>query len=277
MKNRSVLIKILIFGSVLLILLLLVVIFSLVKMFLPTREVKKENKRIISKSYQLDEIDNISFDFKKANSYFELNDSEELLIVQNSKEEKFHLNSNTKRNNLYFEEDSYIINPQKKKYTIYIPKKYMGKVTIINGFGDIDENGVTNDLYINNNAGKVNIENSRNIKIKDVSGNVSFENIEGNIIAESSTGNISVKNITGITNIESITGDISISNFNIIGDSYFENVSGDIILDMADGSICKINASNENGKTKIDEDACEDKIKMNIINVKNVTGIIKIY
>ena len=81
----------------------------------------------------------------------------------------------------------------------------------------------------------------------------------------------------GITHVESITGDIIVTNFDIIGESKFENISGDIIIDMADNTLCRINASNERGKTTIDENVCADKIALNIINVKNITGIIKIY
>ena len=194
----------------------------------------------------------------------------------NSKEEKFHLNYKEKENSIYFEEDSFIINPQKKKYTIYLPKTYIGKITIINGFGEVNGEDIINDLYINNNAGSLTLKNAGNIKLKDVSGEVSLENIEGILEMESSTGNIKINNMTGSIAVESITGDIEIMNFSPLGDSTFENVSGDIILKIKEESICKIVSTNESGKTKISDTVCADKIKLNEINIKNVTGMIKI-
>jgi hypothetical protein len=275
MKNKSIIMKILVIGSILLTLLLLVVVFSLIKMLMP----KKENiveKKIITKNYTLEEVENIIFDFKKANSNFIITDEEELVIIQNSKEEKFHLNYKEKGSNIYLEEDSFIINPQKKKYTVYIPKNYIGKITIINGFGEVQGEDIVNDLYINNNAGSLTLKNSGNIKLKDVSGEISLENIEGILEIESSTGNIKINNMIGNINVESITGDIEIMNFSPLGDSKFENVSGDIILKIVENSVCKIVSTNESGKTKISDTICADKIKVNEINVTNVTGMIKI-
>ena len=80
----------------------------------------------------------------------------------------------------------------------------------------------------------------------------------------------------GNINVESITGDIEIMNFSPLGDSKFENVSGDIILKIVENSVCKIVSTNESGKTKISDTICADKIKVNEINVTNVTGMIKI-
>ena len=276
MKNKSILMKILVVGSIILVLLLFVVIFSLIKLFIPTKT-KSVEKRIISNTYDLSNIESISFNFKNANSKFELIDGNEMIITQNSKEEKFHLNVKDKVDKFFFEEDSYIINPQKKNYIVQIPSNYLGTINIINGFGKISYVGIPNDLFINNNAGSIDLEELKNLQIKDVSGNISIDGIEGSFKAESSTGNITIKNLSGISNIESITGDIKITNFNILGESYIENVSGDIIMDINDDSLCTIEYSNERGKTKISDNICDEKIGIYLLNIKNITGEIKIY
>lgn len=273
MKEKSIVTKILIAGIFVVFLLLFLIVFSLIKMLVP----KKENtieKTIITNNYSLANIENISFDFKKSNSTFEISDSEELVIVQNTEEEKFYLNYRQKGNTVYIEEDGYIIKPQKKKYIIYIPRTYLNMITINNGFGEININGITNDMVINNNSGKINLNEVSNIKLKDVSGDISFKNVIGNIDVSSSTGNIIIKNITGLINAETITGDILVKDYNVIGDSNFENVSGDIVLELVGESICKINYSNDTGKTLIDENVCVGEF--NNINIKNITGMIKI-
>ena len=276
MKNKSILMKILVVGSMILVLLLFVVIFSLIKLFIPTKT-KSVEKKIISNTYDLSNIESISFNFKNANSKFELIEGNEMIITQNSKEEKFHLNVKDKVDKFFFEEDSYIINPQKKNYIVQIPSNYLGTINIINGFGEISYVGIPNDLFINNNAGSIDLKELKNLQIKDVSGNISIDGIEGSFKAESSTGNITIKNFSGISNIESITGDIKITNFNILGESYIENVSGDIIIDINDDSLCTIEYSNERGKTKISDNICDEKFGIYLLNIKNITGEIKIY
>lgn len=276
MKNKSILMKILVVGSMILVLLLFVVIFSLIKLFIPTKT-KSVEKKIISNTYDLSNIESISFNFKNANSKFELIEGNEMIITQNSKEEKFHLNVKDKVDKYFFEEDSYIINPQKKNYIVQIPSNYLGTINIINGFGEISYVGIPNDLFINNNAGSIDLKELKNLQIKDVSGNISIDGIEGSFKAESSTGNITIKNFSGISNIESITGDIKITNFNILGESYIENVSGDIIIDINDDSLCTIEYSNERGKTKISDNICDEKFGIYLLNTKNITGEIKIY
>lgn len=276
MKNKSIIMKILVVGSMILVLLLFVVIFSLIKLFIPTKT-KSVEKKIISNTYDLSNIESISFNFKNANSKFELIEGNEMIITQNSKEEKFHLNVKDKVDKYFFEEDSYIINPQKKNYIVQIPSNYLGTINIINGFGKISYVGIPNDLFINNNAGSIDLKELKNLQIKDVSGNISIDGIEGSFKAESSTGNITIKNFSGISNIESITGDIKITNFNILGESYIENVSGDIIMDINDDSLCTIEYSNERGKTKISDNICDEKFGIYLLNIKNITGEIKIY
>lgn len=272
MKNKNI-VKIYITGIFFVLLLFLMVILSLLKIFVP-KEDKIVEKSIISQNYSLVDIENVSFDFRKSNSTFVVGDGDELMVVQNSMEEKFYLNEKQKGSTLSFVEDSYIINPQKKKYIIYFPKNYLNKITINNGFGEVNIANIINDMDINNNSGKLYFDTIGNVNIKDVSGDVLLKNVEGIANVSSSTGNITVENMTGMINVESITGDISITGFNAIGESYFENVSGDITLEMVPESLCKINYFNETGKTFVGENICASEF--NTITVKNITGMIKI-
>jgi hypothetical protein len=274
MKNKDVLLKIIIiFGSIIF-LLLLVIILSFIKIITPKENVIKE-KEVIEKSYSLSDIRNVTFDFKKSNSIFKVSNNKELIIIQNSKEDKFFLKHKQKGNDLYFEEDSYLLGLQVKKYTIYFPKEYLNKITIVNGFGEVDIAGISNDIDINNNSGNIILKEIGNIQIKDVSGAISFKNAFGDINVSSTTGNITVENLKGRLNIETITGDIIVNKFIVTGNSNIENVSGNILLKIDDSSICKINLYNETGKIKINERVCSSDT--NIINVKNVTGLIDIY
>ena len=107
-----------------------------------------------------------------------------------------------------------------------------------------------------------------------MSGDLSIKDVVGDIDIYSSTGDIKIEHATGKLKLETITGDIKVTKFNYTGDSSFENVSGDINVEINDKVNCNIKYENENGKTKIDNTICKNgKI---ILNVKNVTGLIKI-
>ena len=274
MKNKSAIIKILIVGCIALFISLFIVVFMLIKTIMPKKE-KVVEKEIITQNYSLENIKNISFDFRKASAIFKTSDDEELVIVQDTKEEKFYLNNKVKNNKLSFSEDSYIIKPQKKKYIIYIPKTYINNITIVNGFGEINISEIINNIDINNNAGEVILDQIQNTKIKSVSGNIYLGNVIGDIDVETSTGNITVENINGTIAAESIAGDILVTNFDITGNSSFENVSGGIVLKMKENAMCSLAYSNETGKTLIDDNVCTGLA--NLIYIKNMTGIIKIY
>lgn len=273
MKEKSIVTKILIAGIFVVFLLLFLIVFSLIKMIAPKKE-KVIEKSIISQTYSLVDIENISFDFKKSASTFLVGEWEELVIVQNSMEEKFYLNSKQKKNAISFEEDNYLINPQKKEYIVYLPKNYLNKLTIKNGFGEISIEGIINDIEMNNNSGKISLNTVGNINIQDVSGDISLKNVQGIINVSTSTGDIVAESVLGIINAETITGDILISDFHILGETSFENVSGDIVLQINPESLCKINYSNDSGKTIIDDNICNSEF--NMITIKNITGMIKI-
>lgn len=274
MKNKNTLITIILLFCIVLIILLLVVIFSLLKMFNINTDRVKESKTIIEKKYSLDKIDTITFDFKRSNVVIKSSNTEELIITQKTKEERFYLNEGNTSNTINFEEDSYIFDGKNKKYTIQIPKDYIGNLYITNGFGEISLLNIKNSFYIDNNSGGVNLYKCDNVKVKDVSGDLNIDGVTGDTTISSSTGNITISNATGTMKVDTLTGDIIVNNFKIEGNSEIENISGNIIMTINRESECKINANNESGSLNINKKICKDK--KNILEVKNVTGNINI-
>lgn len=273
MNNKSIIMKILVSCIVALFLALFIVVFSLIKTIMPKKQVV-DTKEIITQEYSLENIENLSFNFKKSNVIFMTTNEEKLKITQDFKEEKFYLNNRNNGLKISFEEDNYIINSKKKKYIIYVPESYQNSINIVNGFGSIKISGIGNDIEINNNSGKLTLDEIGNVKITDVSGNIFIANIIGNVQAKTSTGDIKIENIIGSINAETIAGNIEVINFDVLDVSDFENISGNIVIDMSESSMCMVNYSSENGKVEIDENVC--LVGFNLINVKNVTGLIKI-
>ena len=272
MKNRNNFIKFMFISGILLLILFLITLFSLIKVFFIKE--KMQTKEIIEVNYKLDSVNTLAFDFNHANVVFKTTNNEDLTIIQNTKEEKLYLNINKYNNKITVDEDSILFNGNEKKYTIRIPKSYLGSIVITNGFGKINLYNLKSGLYIDNNAGEVNVFKSNDINIKDVSGTLNLTDIEGNIVLSSSTGNINIKNVKGLLNIDTLTGDIIVNNFKIEGNSKIENISGDISLIINRDSICKIKASNQSGESNIDKSICSSK--KNILEVENITGNINI-
>ena len=274
MKNKNTLITIILLFCVVLIILLLVVIFSLLKMFNVKEETVKESKSIIEKKYNLDKIETIAFDFKRSNVVIKATNTEEMVITQKTKEEKFYLNENITSNVISFEEDSYIFDGKNKKYTIEIPKDYSGVLYVTNGFGEISILNIKTSFYVDNNSGGINIYKCDNVKIKDVSGDLNIDGVYGDSTISSSTGNITVSNVKGSLKVDSLTGDIIINNFKIEGNSEIENISGNVIMTINKESECKIKTKSESGSVNVSKKICKDKD--NVLEVKNVTGNINI-
>ena len=273
MKSKSSFIKIMFIFSILLLILFLITLFSLLKIFIikPEEKPKKEIKEV---SYNLDNKEKLMFDFKRAEVVIKTTNEDELKIIQNTKEEKMYLNINDTKNQLFVEEESYIFDGSDKKYTVKIPKKYLGSINITNGFGTLRIYNIKTSLFIDNNSGEINIFNSSNINIKDVPGRINLNDIDGVTSLSSSTGDINIKSISGSLTIDTLTGEIIVSNFNVESNSFIENISGNITLSINKDSICKVKSTNESGETRINKEKCTGK--NNILEVKNVTGDINI-
>ena len=276
MKNKNILITTIVLLLTVLIILLLVVIFSLIKIVDNNKKdlSSKEIKKVIEKKYNLEEIDTITFDFKRANVVIKTSNTNELVITQKTKEEKFYLDESISSNIISFGENSYIFDGKNKKYIIQIPRDYTGNLYVTNGFGEISILNVKTSFYVDNNSGGVNIYKCDNVRIKDVSGDIDLDGVNGDTIISSSTGNITLNNVSGTVKLDTLTGDIIINNFLIEGDSEIENISGNIIVSMNKDSKCNIKATNESGSKNINKKICKDKI--NLFEVKNVTGNINI-
>lgn len=273
MKNKSNILKVIFIFMVVLLILFLITILSLLKFFF-IKDKHENTKRIIESKYNLNNYDELIFDFKRANVVFKTTNDDNLIIVQNTMEDKLYLNVNKNQNQFYVEEDSNLFDESNKKFTIKIPKSFNGIIKIYNSFGELNIYNIKSNLLIDNNSGKMNVFRSKNINIKDVSGTINLDEMIGNIVISSSTGDINIKGIEGKININTLTGNVTVKNFKIEDNSLIENISGDIIVTINKDSICKINASNENGKIKINNDKCVDK--KNLFEIKNVTGNINI-
>ena len=251
-----------------LVILLILVIFLLYKIISSNENFKVINS--ITKEYNVDNISSINFDFKNVKVIYTNTNSNELVIKQTGKNKSYLVNDYKVNNNLYFKElPSNIF--VKTNYKIFIPKKYINKININNGFGNIKIDSFNNKININNNSGNIVIGKIDNSVIKNVSGNINIKKVN-KINVESTTGDILIDNITDSANINTITGNIVINKYEINNNSDIETISGNIIIKVDKNSKCllKIKSNNKN----ISEKVCLEGI--NLLSITNEVGEVTI-
>lgn len=127
-------------------------------------------------------------------------------------------------------------NFEKRKITLYLPKKLYNSIKLQNTTGNIalEDDLIFNDIYIYTTTGNVNcMANSKNqIEIKATTGKLQLDNLDAKMInLKSTTGNIELNKINATNiNIEVTTGDLKLNNVDAT-DIYSIGTTGNINLD----------------------------------------------
>ncbi|MBO6195378.1 MAG: hypothetical protein J6O56_03410 [Bacilli bacterium] len=272
MKNKSslmFLLKVILFVLIIILILLVLFLYNMI-INEKNKTPKITNKKIV-KEFSLKDIEYLNFDFKNYDVKYLITNGDKLIIKQTGKVNKMCIDKRKNKNKIIVKESvSNIFD--KKYYKIYIPKSYVGKTSIENGFGNISVSNIS-DVTINNNSGNVIVKNSKTISLQNVSGFINIDGEINNISGSSSTGNIKIDKIIGSCNIETITGNIEIKNFLIQSKSKIETTSGDMLIKVDKKSDCKLKYNNKN-EYNISKKKCIDG--ENELLLKNVTGNITI-
>jgi hypothetical protein len=160
-------------------------------------------------------------------------------------------------------------------YTIHVPQ---GCYTVItNGIGNINAEGLSNTLQINNNDGKIVVGSiNGNIDIKNSFGAAEASNIQGTISINNNDGSIDVGEIYGDAYLETSFGSITAENVSGCltakssnGSIKATNIKGETDLKTNFGSITmenlskKISASTSDGSIKLDNTSdLEDDVSL---------------
>ncbi|MBQ6476837.1 MAG: DUF4097 family beta strand repeat protein [Bacilli bacterium] len=274
MSNQDKLLYILKVVFIILLLLLVLLSLFLVKHIfnIGNKEKKTINKvRVIERKYDVNNINNVIFNFKNFEVKYIISNDEKIVVKQKGKTNKFYVDGK-KNNKVLNIEESILDIFDKKTYKIYIPKKYTGKIKIINGFGNIEISKI-NNLELENNSGNVRIKDAKTINLVNVSGNVIIKGKTDRVVAYSTTGDLIISKLGSSCNIETITGDININNFRVSDYSRVESTSGNITLKLSKNSNCRLDYQ-KNDTHQIKNNKCING--ENELKVKNVTGNIVI-
>lgn len=272
MKNKSELMFLLKVIIVMFSIILIILFYFLFKSITGNKKtVPKITNKKLSEKYDVDNIILLNFDFKNYEVNYYVTDKDSLIIEQKGKANKIYAEVRKTNNKLLVKESvSNIL--EKKKFNIYIPKKYKEKISISNGFNNIKIKDL-DEVFLNNNAGNVKISNVKSVNIENVSGEINIKGELEKISGTSSTGDIKINSLNGSASIETITGDIFIKNFIIKEKSGIESTSGEIIIKVDKKSDC-IFKYNPKIEYEITSKKCING--NNELNLKNVTGNIVI-
>lgn len=128
-------------------------------------------------------------------------------------------------NNINFSRSPYI------DLTIQVPATMM--LTLEDGSGDIDIQGVAANINLDDGSGDLWIKGGQQLNIVDGSGTIEISHTTGNLTLEDGSGSIMLKGIGGNAKIEDGSGDMSVHNVN--GHVTIDDGSGDIDVDNTKG------------------------------------------
>lgn len=121
-------------------------------------------------------------------------------------------------------------------------------LTLEEGSGDIDIQGLNADLMIEDGSGNLTVQGGRHLVLEDGSGNVSLTQLSGNLKVEDGSGDLFIRQVAGTVQVEDGSGDIDIQQ--VTGMVSVSDGSGDIHVQQTGGFSLLDDGS---GELKIDQ------------------------
>lgn len=154
-----------------------------------------------------------------------------------------------------FEKSFYNGNSPYIDVLIKVPEHF--GLTLDDGSGDTDINGLQGDLQVDDGSGDLRINGGANVKVEDGSGNLLLEQISGKLTVDDGSGDLIIRQVAGDVTIEDGSGDIVVNEVGGVvtiddgsGDINVDGAGGLTILDSGSGGL-KLNAIN--GPVKIND------------------------
>ena len=293
MKNRGLIIALIVLFSIVIIILIVLMIFLLNS---KGRISKYMFGSSVSNNLIMDEVYNNTFNTIRVKAstsdvYFKSTNDSNIRVVIHGNEKELDVKQSSDELNINFKEKKcfgFCFNLKKNKVEVYIPSNYDKKIIIDSDYGNIDVEEFksadmdisddcgdikilsANELKVENDYGNINIGEVNILTVEDDCGDISVDKVN-DITAKNSYGNISIKSILNSLDIKDDCGDVKIDNININKDSYISNDFGNIKIGNTNEIF--IDAKTDLGKVKINNNDRRSDITLKI---KNDCGDIKV-
>ncbi len=286
MKNKSLIITLIILLSIICVFLILFMVGVINKNIKITKvftSYKQSNNLVINKTYDND-FEELNIDMDSGDVYVkESKDNKVKVLVYGEKENssikvnenKLSIESREKRCTFF------CFNLTKTKIEVYLPYNYKNIINVNNNYGDIKIgdflnanikiesscgdvliNGALN-AKVNNDYGDISITKAKDINVKASAGDIKI-GTSNNIIVKNSFGDVLIDNALSYINVEVDSGNVEIKNVNINKNSYIKNDYGDVEIDSTNDIY--IDAKTDLGDVDVNHNSRMSDITLKIKN-----------
>lgn len=252
MKNKGLIITLIVILSIVVILLSCFMIVTLKgsKIFTFNIWQTKINNMVIDETYN-NEFDVINIEASSGDIEIRPSLDDKINVKMYSENDSSSVNIKKSELNIKLNSKKCLgicFNEKGSKIEVYIPKDYDKKIKISSDYGDIDisylENAIIDieakcgdillqgakEIIVNNNYGDIEIGEVSMLSVKEDAGDVKVEKVSHAKIINSK-GDIEIGSVLNYVDIKSDCGDVEIDNLVISEDSIIKNDLGDIEID----------------------------------------------
>lgn len=284
MKNRGLIIFLIVLLSVIAVI-LLVFMFGLLlnKYRFSWFNYSVSKKLVIDDTYEKI-FENINIDGSTSDIYIKNTSDDNIRLVIYGDKEDTIVNDNDKTLEINIKTKpcfGICFNQKLAKVEIYLPEDYNNNINITNKYGDIEIGEFLNanikveedagdvsilggsDVNITNKYGDIKLTTIKNGNIVAKAGDVSIKEVD-DIIVNNALGDIKIDKVNNYLNLENNCGDIKIKNLNINKDSYIKDDLGSIKI--GNTNEIYIDAKTSLGDIDIDHNYNKSDITLKITN-----------
>lgn len=286
MKNKTVIITLIIILSIIAICLTLFMISMLNNNFnfsFFKQNYKVSNKLVLDKVYDFDS-NSVKINADASNIYIKTSLDEKTKVVIYSDEKNTSVEAINNEISITSKSKGCIgfcINYKTTKIEVYLPKDYNKEINIINKYGDVNIEDLknaninieedcgdvivreVNNANITNKYGDIKINKSNTANIKAEVGDIEIGTVN-NITVKNAYGDIEISKVNNYLNVKNNCGDINIDNVFINKDSYIKGNFGDI--EIGKTNKIYIDANTDLGNTNINNNYHKSDITLKIEN-----------
>ena len=286
MKNRKVIISLIVILAILAILLTIFFVgllnhnfnFSFLKM-----GYKVSNELVIDEEYNID-FNSITIDAEASDIFIKTSKDNRSRVVVYGKEENAFVETNNNELKIQSKEKvcvGFCFNFEVAKIEVYLPEEYNKEISIHNKYGDIEIAEFINaninveedcgDVFIHegnivnvsNKFGDITINYANVLNVDEKAGDVEIGAVN-EIKVTNSYGDIKINSINYSLNLQNNCGDIKIDNIDLKENSYIKDDLGDIKIGRTNEIY--IDAKTSLGDTEIHNNYRESNITLKIEN-----------
>ena len=276
MKNKSVIIVLIVILSCMVILLTGGFIFLLNNNFNFNLNFNVSDIKLIeSTDIESNSIDNIKLYLYNA----------DIEIKESDNDIRVEYYSNSEKNPKIIKNDNEIILDERnydmscfgfcfinRRVVLYIPSDYDGKFDIETVSGDIYSNiNIVNDISMITTSGDVELLDANDITITTTSGDIKVSKTN-KISAVTTSGDVTINRVNERVSVKTTSGDIILKNLDIKDNSSVETASGDVSINN-NISNCYVESSTTSGDTNINK---SDRKSDLILKIKTTSGDITV-